>query len=65
MDKRGLGEINMRVAAIPGEDGWGNESNCATFVRAVIEMVESGFDVGDAIEIVAGLYDAVADEFGS
>jgi len=54
-----------KIDLIPGDDEWWNESGKETFVNAATEMLEAGLDFESVVRLLATLYHAVANEFGS
>lgn len=65
MNKKQLGKIKAACAEIPGEEGWCKFDGQRTFVKAAVKMVDRGFAVDDALELLSDLYWAAASEFGA
>lgn len=65
MNEQQLKEIQNRCEAIPGDEDWWHWGNEQPFIDAAVEMVEAGFTIDHAIDILTRLYYTVADEFGA
>ena len=53
-----------RISAMPGVDGWWHLSAKNAFIRYGKTLVEHGFSVEEAVELLTELYATVAGEFG-
>lgn len=62
MNKKQFVKIKTRCAEIPGEEGWCKFDGQRTFVKAAVKMVDRGFAVDDALELLSDLYQAVTSE---
>jgi len=57
-------KIRKHCEAIPGSSGWWNQDGVEKFTEVAIKMVQCGFSVDDAIELLNDLFDSAAAEFG-
>jgi hypothetical protein len=57
--------LKARIKAIPGGEGFWKSSTEETFHDVANDLISFGVSDDDIVDILAGLYSAVAEEFGA
>lgn len=58
-------DLRHQIDTIPGADGWWHEDNADTFHDIASQLIERGWTVNDAIDLLTSAYCAVANEHGN
>lgn len=58
-------KLNKLIDDLPNDGEWWSRSNRDDFYKVGSELLNAGFQVVDAFNILATCYSAVASEFGS